>query len=1022
MAHHHFISYSPSDGQDLAIQLCDALEAGPPSYAVWLDKRQLRPGDDWDEQIVEALRTAESLLFVMTRDSVDSRSVCKQEWTRALKYKKPIVPLLFHRDAEMPFGLGRRQYVDFTGTSEQAMAKLRTHLDWLASPEGMLHTMQDRQADAQRDLRHVNAPEERGRIEHEIALLNQQIAEQQRVVDDPQGTAQRVEESIARGLERERQPERPLSGVVRTKFINPPPGMAPSYFQDRFVETKLVGDFLKDESKRLMTVVGRAGIGKTAMVCRVLKSLEGGRLPDGGGPLQVDGIVYLSASGSRRVTVPNLYADLTRLLPDATANALDVLYKDPRATTEAKMRSLLEAFPYGCVVVLLDNFEDVIDPATHNIRDTELDEALRALLNLPHHAIKAMLTTRIAPYNLALMQPGRQFRLELEKGLESPYAENILREMDADGTVGLQTAPADLLDEARRRTLGYPRALEALFAILSADRYTTLREVLNDAEKLLPENVVEVLVGEAFNRLDPAAEKVMQALAVYARPVTPAAIDYLLQPHLPGVNSAPIANRLVNMHFARREAGRYYLHPVDRAYAFARIPEGEESDRLAEDSPPYTQFALLHRGAEYFKQARKPREDWKTIEDLAPQLAEFDLRYNGQDYDTAAAVLLDIDYDYLHLWGHYRLMVELHERLQGKLSDPQLKIGSVGNLGSAYYRMGQLRKAIACHEQALNNAREIKDRRGEGPSLGNLGLCYADLGQTARAIDYHEQALIINRETGDRRGEGIRLSNLGNCYANLGQTTRAIDYYEQALVIDQEIGERSSEAIALSNLGNCYADLGQTTRAMEYYEQSLGIAHEIRNRLMESANLAYKGSILVDQGEWEKAVELYNQAMQVADEIGNAQFQSAARKGLALAHLYAGDLPAARAVAETARQYDVPLDNHSVLGLLGVILLRHGDRSAAQEAFAAAVAHADALLTHTSHNSGALDTKGLALCGLVLCGEGAHLTAAVEAFQAGRAITQDSGIVQPVLRLLDALALADAAGVLAPVRAAAAGE
>ena len=105
-----------------------------------------------------------------------------------------------------------------------------------------------------------------------------------------------------------------------------------------------------------------------------------------------------------------------------------------------------------------------------------------------------------------------------------------------DGTVGLKTAPA-LLDEARQRTRGYPRALEALFAILSADRYTTLREVLNDAEKFLPEHVVEKLVGEAFNRLDPAAEQIMQALAVYARPVPPAAIDYLLQPYLPGVDS-----------------------------------------------------------------------------------------------------------------------------------------------------------------------------------------------------------------------------------------------------------------------------------------------------------------------------------------------------------------------------------------------------------------------------------------------------------------------------------------------------
>ena len=139
--------------------------------------------------------------------------------------------------------------------------------------------------------------------------------------------------------------------------------------------------------------------------------------------------------------------------------------------------------------------------------------------------------------------------------------------MDADGKVGLKTASAALLDEARLRTRGYPRALEALFAILSTDRDATLRDILDAAAHLLLENVVEVLVGEAFSRLDPNAQQVMQALALYGLPVTPAAIDHLLQPYVSGVNSATVLGRLVNMQFARKEAGRYYLHPVDREYA-----------------------------------------------------------------------------------------------------------------------------------------------------------------------------------------------------------------------------------------------------------------------------------------------------------------------------------------------------------------------------------------------------------------------------------------------------------------------
>lgn len=982
MTSHHFISYSPVDGLEFALRLSNKLEAGPPRYPVWLDKHKLRPGGNWGEQIAEAIRACASLLFVMTHDSVESRSVCTEEWMRALRYKKPIVPILLHRDAEMPFLLGSRQHIDFTSSFDSALAKLRDHLEWLASPKGQLEALKDRLADARRDLRRADDPEQRRRVEDEISQLEKEIAHQQRVVEDPQGAAKRVEESISRGLERERQPERPLGGVTRSKFINTPPAVAPLYFQDRYIETKLIGDFLQDDSKRMMIVVGRAGIGKTAMVCRALKSLEGGQLPDNGGHLPIDGIVYLSANGLRRVTVPNLYADLMQLLPDKIAAELDTVYKDPRVTTEAQMRALLAAFPRGRVVVLLDNFEDVIDPETYEIRDAELDEALRALLKLPHHAVKVILTTRIAPRALTLVQPGLQVRLELDQGLESPYAENILREMDVDGKVGLQAASPELLDEARRRTRGYPRALEALFAILSADRYTTLSEVLNDTKNLLPEHVVEALVGEAFSRLDPSAQQVMQALAIYPRPVPSTAVDYLLQPYVPGINSEPILNRLVSMHFARREAGSYYLHPVDRAYALARIPKGDESDRLEEESPPYTQFALLHRGAEYFKQLRKPREDWKKLEDVAPQLAEFDLRYEGQNYDAAARVLLEIDYKYLLVWGHYQLMIELHSRLQGKISTLELKQDNVGNLGSAYYRVGQYQKAVACYQQALAFAREMKYRQGEGVWLNNLGNCYRDLGETNRALTYFTEALAISQEIESKRLEGEALSNLSTCYSHLGETANAIDCCKQALAIYQEMMNHVGEGIALVNL---------------------------------SENL-------IDEGRYSEAIQHAEQGVRIGEEIKNPSIGCSGYSNLALAYLYNGNLDAARRAAEAARQHNEPQFNHYALLLRGVIVLRQGDQATACEAFTAAVAQADALLAHSMQNYAALDSKGLALCGLTLCDKKDRLAAAREVFRAARAINKDTGVVKRVLRLLDALASADPAGVPTQVRTAAAGE
>ncbi|MEM9089172.1 MAG: TIR domain-containing protein [Cyanobacteria bacterium P01_F01_bin.53] len=501
---------------------------------------------------------------------------------------------------------------------------------------------------------------------------------QEEAIAQPEKVKKRTSDRIESALERERQPTEPVQAKATTKFINPPPAAAPSWFQNRHVETKLIADFIKDDSLRLMTVVGRGGVGKTAMVCRVLKALESGQLPDDLGALTVSGIVYLSPKGLRQVNLPHLYADLCKLLPTETSTALESTYQNPQASARAKMYALLSAFPQGKVVVLLDSFERVTDAESGELEDGELAESLQALLEVPNHSVKVIITTRVAPRSLQLAQPGYQTLLRLDEGLEYPHAENILREMDADGSLGLKEASPALLGEARKRTLGYPRALEALVAILSVDRTRSLTQLLTDTEKLLPDNVVEALVGEAFSNLDSTSQRVMQTLAILGKPVPAGAVDFLLQPYLPGINSGPLLQALENRLLVRSEAGQYYLPEVDRSYALQRLPEGTVGERDAESSP-FSRLSLLHRAAEYYQTIRTPRESWKSIEDLAPQLAEIEARMAGGEYDVAASVLLEIEKS-LSDWHANQLLKVLYEGLQGHLTEPTLEKATRINL------------------------------------------------------------------------------------------------------------------------------------------------------------------------------------------------------------------------------------------------------------------------------------------------------------------------------------------------------
>jgi len=863
---------------------------------------------------------------------------------------------------------------------------------------------------------------------------------------------------IGSGIQREQVPAEPQPARA-SKFVNPPPAVAPTWFQDRQVETGLLAKYVTDPGIRLVCVAGRGGIGKTAMVCRLLKELESGHIPDVEGDsaaIKVGGIVYLSSNGVHKVEYPTLVADLPRLLSADAAQRLQRSYEDPHRTPAEMMLAVLEAFPAGePVVVLLDNLESVMDTERETLTEQALHQALSTVLTAPAHAVTVIATTRVMPTVLLKVEPALQRQLRLEEGLGSPDAQIVLRALDDDGRLGLRDAPDELLDGLRRHTRGFPRALEAVKAILDGDETLTPRDLLDHTRHLSEDQVVQVLVGEAYERLDGSAQQAMQALSVYPAPVSAVGVDFLLRPVNPTTDAAPILTRLVRRQLVRFQDRRYYLHPVDRDYARSQLPPGSPGD------PPaaFTLTGLQARAADYYAQIRTPRESWRTLEDVRPQLAEFELRCDTGDYDTAATVLRDIDFEYLQVWGHYRTLIDLHERINGQLTDPTLNAIHLGGLASSHLRLGHYRQAIDLFTQGLAIFRDIGDRGSDGPTLSNLGLCHWHLGDYRQAIDLYTQALAIARDIGDSPVEGSTLNNLGSCYWSLGDYRQAIDLYTQALAISRaighrqdegnwlcnlglchwnlgdyrqamdlhtlglaitsDIGDRYGEGLGLSYLGLCHFSLGDYQQAIDLHTQALAIARDIGDRYGEANALDYLGRDWLASGEAPRAVMLLEQAVKIADSTGDIEPAATARSDLARAQLRLGHPAAALAATVARRELPYPAEEPAMrlaegLALLGLQRVEEG-----VQAFSDAITAADALLALADSNVAALEARALALSGLAAAtGDPARATQAVEAFARAHAVTSAAGVVADTRCLLDGIASHDRSGVLVGVRTA----
>jgi tetratricopeptide (TPR) repeat protein len=476
-------------------------------------------------------------------------------------------------------------------------------------------------------------------------------------------------------------------------------------------------------------------------------------------------------------------------------------------------------------------------------------------------------------------------------------------------------------------TGGNPRALLAIGTILESDREATVAEILAGmqaavapdagtpsasvrsvdaelesaqaarAQRVAP--VVDALIGESYSRLDRDAQRVLQALAVFERAVPVGAVDYLLQPYVSGLDAQQVLSQLVHAQLVQQESRGYYLHPVDREYSLRQLAPVAVASNNSQSASHYDMATLQQRAADWFASIRRTRAEWKSLSDLQPQLDEIDIRCSVGEYSAAYVVLREITFDFLLLWGKAQLTLDLHKRLSGHLTDRHQMQWNAAYSGMALRHLGRVTEAINCYQQALEQARAIPDRQGEGAHLGNLGNAYKNLGDARRAIEYYEQALEISREIGDRRHEGNWLGNLGNVYKALGDARRAIEYYEQTIEIEDEVEWPQAQQCFRFEMARSLIDQPALDRALGYAERACEFDVPVNN----AEAFLVLGIVQLHRGQTESARQAYQKAMEHAKHLLDQcadNYDANDQHGLAFCGLVACGDPAAADAAAAA--------------------------------------------------------------------------------------------------------------------------
>lgn len=118
-----FLSYARADSE-FCLKLAEDLQQA--GIRIWMDQIDIRPGMRWDDEIQTAIASADTMLVVLTPDSIASKNV-RDEVNFALDRDHTIVPVLLSA-CDIPFRLLRIQHIDFTGDYEAAFKQLIARL------------------------------------------------------------------------------------------------------------------------------------------------------------------------------------------------------------------------------------------------------------------------------------------------------------------------------------------------------------------------------------------------------------------------------------------------------------------------------------------------------------------------------------------------------------------------------------------------------------------------------------------------------------------------------------------------------------------------------------------------------------------------------------------------------------------------------------------------------------------------------------------------------------------------------
>ena len=630
----------------------------------------------------------------------------------------------------------------------------------------------------------------------------------------------------------------------------------------------------------MAVLTGLGGMGKSTLATRAAS-----RLREAG--FEVYGIkashAHTPADAGRQFLYEKLLPSLARPFLVHDRPIYDAI-RDGKIPVEDQVALAVAQWKKRPLALVLDNFEEVLDPESLTIAHSDLRTAYRLLTRDLTEGSRLLVTCRYFPADTP-DPAGNVVWQDLKDLKEFELMKFLRRDQKAETRLRDGAITKLMIQNIHRVFGGTPGFLEQVRSVLGhADLDGWEEEIPSDTplEEARQQYCDRILLPRLYGLLPAAGQTLASHLAVSELPLPAEALartTVMTEAEVVPALESPVHYGLVQQFVEPGKPVLYHVSGLIRLWLTAE-------KRLSEPGRKMVHASL----ARFWKDSYE--RDREAELQVAIDVELFACRTHARQADLRAefswaTVRLARGLDRHAEWKEARELLE--EILE------QDRDGAVWhNLASIDLNEGNYAGAREQFGKALAMRQAIGDRAGEAATWHQLASIDLEEGNYAGAREQFGKALAMRQAIGDRAGEAATWHQLATIDVHEGNYAGAREQFGKALAMRQAIGDRAGEAATWHQLASIDLRKGNYAAARDKCGKALTINQAIGNQAGEASSWHQLASIDLREGNNAAAEDKFGKALAMLQAIGDRVGEAATWHSLASIDLNEGNYAAAR--------------------------------------------------------------------------------------------------------------------------------